>query len=141
GGSSEPFFFTGFPYGGNGIDLGGFQVQRIDLTLNSLVFNSPGSNPRGDGNWTDFNINATLSFIGIVPQPTPPVLGKPSYGGTPGQFQFTLTGEANATYVIFSSTNLADWLPVETNTSSLAIRHITNSVSGSRTFFRVRLAP
>src|SRR6267142_3555401 len=70
GGSSETSFFTSFPYGRNGFDLIGFQVQRIDLTLNSLVFNSPGSNPNGDGNWTDFNINGTLSFIGIVPEPS-----------------------------------------------------------------------
>lgn len=70
--------------------------------------------------------------------PTPPVLSKPSYNG---QFQFTLTGEANATYVILSSTDLANWSPVATNTSTLAVRQITNNVSGSRTFFRARLGP
>jgi hypothetical protein len=73
--------------------------------------------------------------------PTPPVLSKPSYSGALNQFQFTLTGEANATYVILSSTDLANWLPVATNTSSLAVRQITNNVSGSRTFFRARLGP
>ncbi len=137
----ERSFFTSFPHGGNGFDLSGFQVQSIDLTVNSLVINSPGSNPVGDGNWTDFSIDVTLSFVGVVPGPTPPVLGKLSYSGAPGQFQFTLTGEANATYIILSSTNLVDWLPVATNSSSLAVRQITNSVSGSRTFFRVRLGP
>jgi hypothetical protein len=71
--------------------------------------------------------------------PTPPVLSKPSYNN--GQFQFTLTGEANATYVILSSTNLVNWLSVATNTSPLAVRQITNNVSGSRTFFRARLGP
>jgi len=71
--------------------------------------------------------------------PTPPVLSKPSYSG--GQFQFTLTGETNATYVILSSIDLANWLPVATNTSALAVRQITNSVSGNRTFFRARLGP
>jgi hypothetical protein len=138
-GGSETTFFTSFPYGRNGWDLVGFQIERIDLTLNSLEFNSPGSNPFGDGNWTDFGFDFTLSFIGVVPPP--PVLGNLSYSGAPGQFQFTLTGEANATYVILSSTNLVDWLPVATNTSSLAVRQITNSVSGSRTFFRARLEP
>jgi hypothetical protein len=66
--------------------------------------------------------------------PTVPVLSKPFYSS--GQFQFTLTGEANATYVILSSTDLANWSPVATNTSTLAVRQITNNVSGSRTFFR-----
>jgi hypothetical protein len=73
--------------------------------------------------------------------PTPPVLSKPSYNSALSQFQFTLTGEANATYVILSSTNLANWLPVATNTSALAVRQITNNVSGNRTFFRARLGP
>jgi hypothetical protein len=73
--------------------------------------------------------------------PTPPVLTKPSYNSALGQFQFTLTGEANATYVILSSTDFANWLPVATNTSSLAVRQITNNVSGGRTFFRARLGP
>jgi hypothetical protein len=67
----ETSFFTSFPYGGNnGIDLGGFQIQRIDLSLNALNFVTPGSNPNGDGNWTDYNWNITLSFIGVVPEPS-----------------------------------------------------------------------
>jgi hypothetical protein len=74
-----------------------------------------------------------------VTVPTPAVLSKPSYNG--GQFQFTLSGEANATYIILSSTNLVNWLPIATNTSPLAVRQITNNVSGSRTFFRARLGP
>jgi hypothetical protein len=72
---------------------------------------------------------------------TSPVLSNPSFSGVPGQFKFTLTGEANATYIILSSTNTTDWLPVATNTSTLAIRQITNSVTGSRTFFRARVGP
>jgi hypothetical protein len=69
---TEPIFYTGFPYGGNnGLDLGGFQIQRIDLTLNSLAFSSPGSNPNGDGIWTDYGWSATVSFIGIIPVPEP----------------------------------------------------------------------
>jgi hypothetical protein len=71
--------------------------------------------------------------------PTPLLLTNPSYSN--GQFQFTLTGEANATYVILSSTDLANWSPVATNTSALAVRQITNNVSGNRTFFRARLVP
>jgi hypothetical protein len=74
-----------------------------------------------------------------VTVPTLPVLSNPSYNG--GQFQFTLTGEANASYIILSSTNLVNWLPVGTNTSALALRQITNNVSSNRRFFRARLGP
>jgi hypothetical protein len=71
--------------------------------------------------------------------PTPLVLTNPSYSN--GQFQFTLTGDATATYVILSSTDFVNWSPVATNTSTLAVRQITNNVSGSRTYFRARLGP
>jgi hypothetical protein len=88
------------------------------------------------------NQATTVAFPTIqISVPTPPVLSNPSYSSTLSQFQFTLTGDANATYVILSSTDLANWLPVATNTSTLAVRQITNSVSGNRTFFRARLGP
>jgi hypothetical protein len=74
-----------------------------------------------------------------VTVPTPLVLSNPSYSN--GQFQFTLSGDANATYIILLSTNLVNWLPVATNTSTLAVREITNNVAGSRTFFRARVGP
>jgi len=70
-----------------------------------------------------------------------PVLSNPSYNPGLNEFKFTLVGEANATYVILSSTNLVDWLPVTTNASALATRQITNSASGNKTFFRARLGP
>jgi hypothetical protein len=73
--------------------------------------------------------------------PTPLLLSNPSYSGATSQFRFTLNGQANATYIILSSTDLLNWLPVATNTSALATREITNTVSGSRTFFRARLGP
>jgi hypothetical protein len=72
---------------------------------------------------------------------TAPFLSNPSYSRALGQFQFTLNGQANATYVILSSTDLVNWAPVATNTSTLAVRQITNSVSGPRSFFRARLGP
>jgi len=99
------------------------------------------------GRWRSYsppgtNQATTVSIPTVqISVPTPPVLSKPSYNSALSQFQFTLTGEANASYVILSSTDLANWLPVATNTSALAVRQITNNVSGNRTFFRARLGP
>jgi len=64
----ETEFFISFSNGNNGIDLRGFQIQRIDLVLNGLSFVSPGSNPAGDGNWTDSTWNISVLFIGVVPE-------------------------------------------------------------------------
>jgi len=66
----ESAFFVGVPPGGNGIDLQGFTIDRIDLRFNQLVFNTPGTDPNHNGIWTDFSYDATITFIGVVPEPS-----------------------------------------------------------------------
>jgi hypothetical protein len=40
------------------------------LLFNSLQFLSPGSNPNGDGVWTDINYSAVFSVYGmVIPEP------------------------------------------------------------------------
>jgi flagellar hook assembly protein FlgD len=63
-----------------------------------------------------------------------PTLSSPSYAG--GQFKFTLNGQANATYVIQASTNLATWTPVATNISTSATQVISIAASPGRNFYR-----
>ena len=100
-----------------------------------------------DGLWRSYsppgtNQATTVAIPAIqVTAATLLVLSNPAYNAAASQFRFTLTGDANATYIILSSTNLSDWSPVLTNTSALAVRQITNGVTGSRTFFRARLGP
>jgi hypothetical protein len=50
---------------------------------------------------------------------------------TNGQFLFQLQGQAQVRYVIESSTNLTDWIPVATNTPPTATWNLTNSTAGS----------
>lgn len=96
-------------------------------------YSPPGTNQATTVAIPTVQINATT--------PVTPLLSNPTYRSALGQFQFTLTGEANAAYVILSSTNLVDWLPVATNTSTLATRQVTNNVAGNKTFFRARVGP
>jgi hypothetical protein len=75
GGSFESDQFSEVA-GGNRIDLGGFDVTAIGLRVNSLTFNSPGQNPNGDGQWTDYAGSYTLLFEGSasIPEPTSSLL-------------------------------------------------------------------
>jgi len=77
--------------------------------------------------------------VQVAPPPAPPTLTAPGYSA--GQFQFTLNGQANVTYVIEASTNLSDWSPVTTNTSASAIRPIAVSAPNVRSYYRAKLAP
>lgn len=67
-GSSEAGFFFGDDTGAHGVDFAGYQINSISLTVNSLNLSTPGSNPNGDGVWTDAKLNATLK-INTVPVP------------------------------------------------------------------------
>ncbi len=77
---------------------------------------------------------ATTAAIVTVQIGTSPVLSGPSRFG--GQFQFTLNGLANASYIIQTSTNLQTWVPVATNVSANAARTISVSAPAKLSFYR-----
>jgi len=52
--------------GPSGVDLAGYTIDRIGLRADSLSFDSPGSDPNGDGIWTDFAVRATFLFEGRI---------------------------------------------------------------------------
>jgi hypothetical protein len=79
-----------------------------------------------------------LATVQILIPPVPPTLSAPNYAA--GQFQFTLNGQANVTYVILSSTNLQSWTPAATNTSAAATRPIILAAPGTRSFYRAQVS-
>ncbi len=56
---------------GTGPALIGYQIQSFGLHVDNLSFQSPGSDPGHNGNWTDYSEQFTLSIYGIqVPEPS-----------------------------------------------------------------------
>jgi hypothetical protein len=53
-----------------------------------------------------------------------------------GQFEFTLTGQSNVTYLIEGSPDLINWTPVATNYSTGPVRAVTVSAPGGASFFQ-----
>jgi len=51
------------------VDFFGYDITRIGLTVHYLTFDTPGSNPNGDGIWTDYSYEVSTSFYGI-PEPS-----------------------------------------------------------------------
>lgn len=139
----------GIFYASNGVPFASFSPGPGDAHFD-VAWDNVGNLYATDdpaGRWRSYSPPGTnqATTVGIptvqISVPTPPVLSQPAYDSALSQFRFTLTGEANATYIILSSTDLSNWVPVATNTSTLATRQITNNVSGSRNFFRARLGP
>jgi Immunoglobulin domain len=67
------------------------------------------------------------------------VLSAPVYAAN-GAFEFNVRGVAGSKYIIASSTNLTDWIPLETNTSPFTFTD-TNAVNAPLQFYRVQLLP
>ena len=67
------------------------------------------------------------------------ILSAPAYGKD-GVFGFNVVGAAGSSYVIAVSTNLTDWLPLETNTSPFTFAN-TNTLNAPWQFYRARPWP
>ena len=67
----EAGILAGSPFLTNGIDLQGTVIDRFSLVVNDLNLDSPGSDPNGQGNWTDLRFSVTLSIEGhVIPEPS-----------------------------------------------------------------------
>lgn len=60
--SPEATLFQGRP--GNGLDFSGYTVTGITFHVDSILVVSPGSDPNGDGNWTDYYLRGSLIVFG-----------------------------------------------------------------------------
>jgi len=60
--------------------------------------------------------------------------------GSGGQFSFTVSGAAGQAYVVQASTNLRDWISIQTNTAPFVFTD-TNAAGFSQRFYRTYLAP
>jgi hypothetical protein len=87
------------------------------------------------GNGTPFGFVETVlnSYATCSSLPPAPLLSSPISSG--GTFVFTVTGGPGVPYVVESSTNLVNWLPIRTNLSPFAV---TNIVDLPVRFFRAR---
>ncbi len=82
---------------------------------------------------------AASVIVSIGGPGAPPTLSGASRVG--GQFQFTLNGQPNVSYVVQASTNLLNWESVITNLSANASRPISVSAPGTRSFYRAFVGP
>lgn len=69
----ESLFFFGDDSGTGRVDFAGFEITSLEFRIDELIMSSPGSNPSGDGIWTDIIIRSTLTVHGqpaaAVPEP------------------------------------------------------------------------
>ena len=86
--------------------------------------------------------DSTASTSVSVVSSTPPQLSA-SLSGTPGSFQFTVTGQSGQEYIIQASTNLVNWVDVYTNPDYTAPFNFVdpNETNYTSRFYRVVTGP
>jgi hypothetical protein len=60
--------------------------------------------------------------------------------GPGGQFRFTVSGDAGQNYVVQASTNMLDWMPVQTNAAPFVFTD-ANTAGFSQRFYRAFYLP
>ena len=85
----------------------------------------------------DYTVPTILLYAQQMGELTPAVLQSPAYppGGNP---QFNVTGSTGFSYIVQSSTDLFNWLPLQTNTLPFSFTDSNVSGFGSR-FYRAQL--
>jgi uncharacterized delta-60 repeat protein len=151
GGVSPEVSGVGFDYSADGTNWtslgartripGGWRVNTSLLATNIYV--------RARGFHSGGRWNGSLSLIADVAQVsplTPPVIlsSDPSFGFQTNQFRFTVRALPGQATVLEASTNLVDWVPLQTNLLTSAAQFIfADSHSGvyPRRFYRARIDP
>jgi len=105
-----------------------YTIDNLDSTWRT--YSPPGTNQA--------TTTATVT-VQIGGSGTPIILSAPSRTG--GQFQFTLNGQADVSYIIQASTNLLNWEAVATNVSANATRIISVNAPGTLSYYRAQVGP
>jgi hypothetical protein len=131
--SSEGRFFMSLPAGNNGIDLAGFDIDHCSLRFDAISFVSPGSDPNGDGLWTDGSYSAAFGVYGwsaLHPEIDVGPTNQSPVQGTTAVFSVAATGYQPLSYQwFFNATNA---LPGATN-DTFALTNVQLSRSGAYT--------
>ncbi len=147
GGTSPEVWRTAFEGSTNGVDWvalgegvrieGGWQLTDLNFPTNSTI------RVRGyaTGGWAG---GSSWLVESVHPQEPPWIIAdESSFGNSTNGFGFDFTGSAGSTVVVEGSTNLVDWLPLQTSVLGSGPLHFTDpgATNFPASFYRVRLAP
>jgi hypothetical protein len=128
---------TNVEFFGNSTSLGSVQSPPFNLTTGNLASGNYALNAVA----TAGGVSATSSVVNItVVSPVAVSVSAPII--TNGQFSFDYTANPGLAYVVESSLNLVNWLPVATNVAALnPVRFADSFVPNGSHYYRVGRLP
>jgi len=91
-------------------------------------------------NYVMFDVVPDGGDIIISKTALPPVLSNPGLN-IPANFTFRLDGQTGVGYAIYSSTDLVNWLPIQTNTMADTYTNFTVAAPNTVQFYRAQWVP
>jgi uncharacterized delta-60 repeat protein len=132
--------------GTNWVNLGngnrtaaGWRLADVSPVLTNSTLRALGQLSGGYHNGSSWFVEDMLNFVPPIP---PQILvNGHSFGVTSNQFGFKISGLFSQVVILESSTNLLNWIPLETNTLGSAPLEFWDADTGlyQRRFYRVRL--
>ena len=117
----------------NSVVVGNTNTATISGLAPGTIYYFAATTLDSDGNESDFSNEATY-----VTPAAPATLTSATRSG--GQFSFTVEGLAGGTYVVQASTNLLDWVSVQTNTAPFVFTD-NDAESFNQRFYRTFSSP
>jgi len=125
---------AGLPAG----QAGGWQLTSVSLPSPNGAIRARGYVTGGEYNGSSWFVESDL-VLGL-----PPVIlvNDPSFGFSSNRFGFEFSGSAGLVVIVETSTNLATWTPVVTNTLAATPSYFSDPYSGNfpKRFYRLRSA-
>jgi hypothetical protein len=112
-------------------------AQVWQLTAANTITLLPSINFNG-GSFTN-TLPAQSVTLFVIPGGTPPQLSQVTTTG--GLFQFRLDGQTGQRYALQASSNLVNWVSIQTNTLSASFQTITVGLTNQQQFYRAQWLP
>ena len=157
GGASPEAWRTTFDFSTNGADwvnlgagvriaglpagqAGGWQLTSVSLPSATGAIRARGYVTGGQYNGSSWFVESDLQLPGVVGTPPVILVNDPSFGFSSNCFGFKFSGTAGQVVILETSTDLATWTSVGTNTIGATPVYFSDPYSGSfpRRFYRLQ---
>ncbi len=160
GGASPEVWRTTFDFSTNGTDwaslgagartaglpagqAGGWQLTNTSLPSATGTIRARGYVTGGQYDGSTWFVESDLQVPSAASPPPVILVNDPSFGFSSNRFGFEFSGTAGQVVIVETSTNLASWTSVATNTLAATPSYFSDPYSGSfpQKFYRLRVGP
>ena len=129
---------AGLPAG----QAGGWRLTSVSPPSPNGAIRARGYVTGGQDDGSSWFVETSVQVPGIIPTPPVILVNDPSFGFTSNRFEFKFSGTAGQVVIVETSTDLASWTPVATNTLAATPSYFSVPYSGNfpQRFYRLQSA-